>query len=99
MKLYIIVLASLRAGLKAAQACHALRAFVAEHPELDAAWYATSNNLVVLQCDELPPLADALEAQGFAVSRFHEPDLGDALTAVAVEPKARRRLARLPLAA
>ncbi len=32
MKLYIVVLKSLSAGLKCAQACHAMHAFIAAHP-------------------------------------------------------------------
>lgn len=49
MKLYIVVARALSAGLKIAQACHALRAFTAEHPKLDHVWYTESNNIVVLE--------------------------------------------------
>lgn len=48
-KLYIIVLKSLSSGLKAAQACHAARAFQEEHTAIEADWYRTSNNIVVLE--------------------------------------------------
>jgi hypothetical protein len=41
--------------------------------------------------------ADAVTA-GLRVATFHEPDLGDALTAIALEPTARRLVAGLPLA-
>ncbi|MGH9280554.1 MAG: hypothetical protein ACRD12_20980 [Acidimicrobiales bacterium] len=43
-------------------------------------------------------LCDDAAAGGLRVVRFHEPDLGHALTAAAFEPAARRRLAHLPLA-
>lgn len=97
-KLYIVVLRSLSTGLKCAQACHALRAFVGEYPEIDADWYATSNNIVVLQADDLPTLADRMDALGLAVARFHEPDRGDELTALCVEPGGAHTLRRYPLA-
>jgi hypothetical protein len=42
-------------------------------------------------------LADAVAA-GLRVTSFQEPDLDDALTALALEPAARRLVAGLPLA-
>jgi hypothetical protein len=42
-------------------------------------------------------LVDDAVAAGLAAIRFHEPDLGGALTAVALEPAARRLVAHLPL--
>jgi hypothetical protein len=97
-KLYIVVNAALNAGLIAAQACHALRQFVGDHPVLDAQWHAQSNNIVVLEHDDVASIAARMEASGLAVSRFHEPDLDDALTAIAVEPHDGRLLSNLPLA-
>ena len=41
--------------------------------------------------------ADAVTA-GLRVASFHEPDLGDALTAIALEPAGQRLVAGLPLA-
>jgi hypothetical protein len=43
-------------------------------------------------------LCDDADAAGFRVVRFHEPDLGGALTAAALEPAAARLVARFPLA-
>jgi len=71
---------------------------VGDHPVIDADWHATSNNLVVLQCDDIPSLADRLDAAGIKLSRFTEPDLDDALTAIAVEPDGWRHLSSLALA-
>jgi hypothetical protein len=43
-------------------------------------------------------LCDDAAAAGLRVVRFHEPDLGGALTAAAFEPAATRLLSHLPLA-
>ena len=97
MKLYIVVRNTLSAGLMAAQAVHAFRAFTLAYPAETAAWDA-SNNIVILQHEDIPTLADLLEACGLAVARFHEPDMDDQLTAFCVEPAAKRRVAGLRLA-
>ena len=98
MKLYIIVLKTLSSGLKCAQACHALRAFTQAYPELDKEWYETSNNIVVLEHEDMNGTANLLEAHGLAVARFQEPDMDGALTAICVEPRGARRLSNLRLA-
>jgi len=97
-RLYIIVDRTLSAGLKMAQACHALRAFVGEHPMIDQTWHSESNNLVVLQVEDVPTLAERLESMGIKIARFTEPDLDGALTAIAAEPAAARHLSTLALA-
>lgn len=99
MKLYIVVLSALGHGLKAAQACHAVCAFGAAYPHIYEFWYHESNNIVVLQEDDVPSLADRLEKEGLRVARFHEPDLDGALTAICIEPNGQRFLSSLPLAA
>jgi peptidyl-tRNA hydrolase len=100
MKLYVVVGKALSAGLKAAQACHAMHAFTSspEHTDIVRTW-EQSNNIVVLQVENLPTLADRLERAGVEIARFHEPDLDGQLTAICVEPAARRHVARLQLAA
>ena len=63
--------------------------------------HATSNTLVVLAVpDELALgwLCRDAEIAGLRVIRVHEPDLGDALTAAAIEPAGAEFLRRLPLA-
>lgn len=97
-KLYIIVLKSLSTGLKAAQACHALHAFTQTYPDITRAWEA-DNNIVVLEHDDLLTTAEMLEGLGHSLVRFHEPDMDDALTAICVEPAAKKRLSGLRLAA
>lgn len=88
-------------GTQVAQAVHAAFEFAVAHADVVADWHATSNVLVALSTpDELSLgrlCADA-SAAGLRRVRFHEPDLGGALTAAAFEPAAYRLLARLPLA-
>lgn len=99
MKLYVVVKKTLAAGLMAAQAIHAFRAFVGEYPVLESYWHAEHNNIVVLHENDLEGLTSRLEAAGVRLSKFHEPDRGGELTAICVEPGAWRLLSSLPLAA
>ena len=99
MRLYIVLEKALDAGLKMAQAVHAGFLFDEEHRELRHQWYTESNNIVVLEREDLPSLADELEAAGFRLSRFTEPDLNGQLTAICVESAAWRKLSNLRLAA
>lgn len=93
--------ADLPPGVQAVQAAHAALDFAVRHPELTSGWHEASNTLVVLAAaDELALcwlLDDARRRQLVAVP-FHEPDLGDALTAVALEPQAARLCSKYPLA-
>jgi peptidyl-tRNA hydrolase len=101
VKLYVVVRADLEPGAQIAQSCHALRLFGAEHARLDEHWYRTSNNLVCLTVaseTDLLQLAERAMARGVSVSVFHEPDLGDQATALALEPEARSLVGHLPLA-
>jgi len=97
-RMYVVVLRALSSGLKAAQACHAMTAFTFAHPQRTRDWFDQSNNLVVLQCDDLGRVADELEGRGVSVARFHEPDRGGELTAICADPSARRFLSRMSLA-
>lgn len=54
---------------------------------------------MVLESRDLVAEADRLSEEGYRLSRFYEPDLNDRLTAICVEPAARRSLAKLRLAA
>lgn len=100
-KMYVIVRSDLPAGALCAQACHGLRAFIAAHPEVDRRWYEESNNLVILEIPDeaaLEQLASRCEDAGTPYARFHEPDFGDTLTAVAIAPTGWRLVSSLPLA-
>ena len=102
-KLYVVTRCDLPAGAQAAQSCHAARQFAAEHPDVERAWFHASNTLALLAVPDEPALdALLLRARGIGlrVAVFREPDLGDATTAIALEPgpASRRLVASLPLA-
>jgi len=80
---------------------HAALDFAIAFPALTADWHASSNTLVVLAArDELALswLGQDVEAAGLAIAKVHEPDLGGALTAIAVEPPGWRLLRSVPKA-
>lgn len=100
-RLYIITRRDLPPGAELVQSCHALRAFVGDHPELDSKWHSGANNLVCLDVQnlaELQLLAARCSELGLAMSCFHEPDLEGTLTAIAVEDKVKRVVSQLPRA-
>ncbi len=83
MKLYVAVLDSLSNGAKMAQATHAVVELIEAPTEASRAWRRDSNTVVIVQlCKEkLESLSKVKGARS-----FREPDMGDALTAVAVVP-------------
>jgi len=102
-KLILITRADLPPAQQAVQAAHALRQFTEEHPIEDRAWFEESNHLALLSVQDEPGLLllqDRAWELGVPCAAFHEPDLGGALTALALAPGAgSRRLARsLPMA-
>lgn len=89
--LYVVGRADLPPGLRTAQIGHALIGWVLEHG-------APPENLVVLQAKNEKHLWELLEQlNGSDRYAFHEPDLDDALTAIAVGPEHWRKLSSLPL--
>jgi hypothetical protein len=98
-KLFVVVDATLSSGLKTAQAVHAAIKFWNEFPTIARPWYTESNNVVVLEDDDLGSLVQNIwHKEDCAISFFQEPDLDDNLTAICVEPKAWRQLSNLRLA-
>lgn len=95
-KLYLVTRSDLPFAEQAVQAAHALRQFVHEQPEADAAWFRGSNVLVLLAAAGETQLRALLEAAAFEAipcCGFQEPDRGFQLTAVALGPShACRRL-------
>lgn len=86
-------------GVQACQAVHAAIEFAHAHPTLTGQWHSASNTLALLAArDELALawLCQDATAAGLRHARFHEPDLGGALTAAAFEPAAGRLLTHLP---
>lgn len=101
-KLYIITRSDLAPGVRAAQLCHGMRQWSAEKPEADKEWFEKSNTLVLLEVAdeaELLKLAERASADGVACVSFREPDMNNALTAIAICGEyARKLLSQLPLA-
>jgi peptidyl-tRNA hydrolase len=102
-KLVLITRSDLRPGQQAVQAAHAMRQFAFQHPDADRVWFEQSNTLALLAVPDeeaLRRLADRADDRDLKLSLFREPDLDNALTAIALEPGHRsQRLCRnLPLA-
>jgi hypothetical protein len=100
-RLIVVTRDDLPAAAQAVQSVHAALAFAAYHSALAGAWMANSNTLALLSVPDEAALADLVERarfHGLRISLFHEPDLGGALTAIALEPAARRICRALPLA-
>lgn len=87
-RLRVIVNAALPVGAAMSQAIHAAVEFTFQHPEFAAAWHAQSNTVVVLEApaDALAFLIDEARWRGIPLSVFYEPDMGGALTAIALAP-------------
>ena len=99
-KLFVVTRADLPAGDQAVQSCHVVLAFGAAHGEAERWAVAAIALLAVDDEDALVRLADRASQRGVRVASFREPDLGWALTAVALEPgrDAKRLTSGLPLA-
>lgn len=100
-KLYLITREDLPPGQQAVQAAHALRQFVAEHPETDRQWFSGSNTLAILTVKDQSTLEGLFKKainRRIPVAKFQEPDRSDELTAIALGPEGRRLTRNLPLA-
>jgi peptidyl-tRNA hydrolase len=100
-RLYLVVRADLPPGQQAVQACHALREFVEDHPDTDRSWFHESNTLVLLSAPDeraITRLGMKAVRAGVPCSEFREPDLDNAVTAIAVAPSGDRLCKRFPLA-
>jgi hypothetical protein len=76
--------------------------FLLRYPQSAAHWHAHSNRLIFLSVADvsaLQTLHERLLDAGLCCAAFHEPDIGDALTAIAVEPSplVRKYCGGLPL--
>lgn len=100
-RLYIVTRADLPPGDQAVQGAHALTEFLVEHPETAKAWHEQSNTLAFLSVpdeDSLERLRERAFDLDIKTSAFREPDLGDSLTAITIEPTGSRICRNLPLA-
>lgn len=89
-------------GQQATQSTHAALTFAVEHPLLMSEWYRTSSYLVLLSAKSefhLRTIHHRVKDACLTHVCWHEPDLDNEMTALAVEPSpaAERLLANLPL--
>lgn len=98
-KLRIIVDSTLTIGQQVAQSLHAAIEFSQEHPEKTREWHERSNSVIALRTDDLESFLSECRAKSIVHSCFYEPDMGNRLTAIAIEPtqESRRMTASLPL--
>lgn len=85
------------------QSIHAFQEFVMQHPEVNKDWYHKSNYLGLLSVEneyELIKLFEKALSLEIKCSLFREPDIGNAITAIALEPgeKSKKLCARFKLA-
>lgn len=87
--MYIVTRKDLSSGYQCVQPAHALAQFATEHPETFIDWQKNHKNLVVVATEDEQSLTDLwLLAKSHKVktSVFTEPDIGDQVTAIAMEP-------------
>lgn len=102
-KLTLITRRDISPGYQAVQSAHASHVFAMEHPAVFQDWYKNSNYLCMLSVEseyQLQCLTEKALDLGIKFSVFREPDIGDQVTAVALEPsvKTKKLCGRLPLA-
>lgn len=79
----------LNPGAQIAQSCHVVSSFMQEHADIAKEWMENSNYIAVLASKDEQALLSLIERakkKGVKFSIFVEPDLNNALTAVALEP-------------
>jgi peptidyl-tRNA hydrolase len=102
-KLYVVVRADMAPGPQLAQAVHAALEFSTDFPSLTEVWRRHSNYLVVVAAPDeqaLLDLANLAASLDLKHTVVREPDYGNTLTAVALEPHhaCRKITSRFPLA-
>ena len=102
-KLTVITRRDLDPGYQAVQAAHAAIEFQHEHSNIAKEWNKNSKYLVFLSVPTEQSLLDLLEKikkERLKFSLFKEPDIGNQVTAIAVQPseKTKKLVSNLPLA-
>jgi peptidyl-tRNA hydrolase len=98
----VITRSDISPGRQAAQAAHAAIDFCFEHFDTAKRWNINSNYLIMLSAkdeEHLYRLIEKAEREEIKYTLFREPDLGDTITAIAMEPgeKTRKACSSLPL--
>jgi peptidyl-tRNA hydrolase len=94
--MYLVTRQDLEPGAQSTQLSHSLTEFFILYPEIIRNWYHTSNyliNLSVKNETELESLIQKAQSKDIKIAIFREPDLGNQITAIALEPsEATRKL-------
>lgn len=101
-KLVTVTRRDLSNGQQAVQSSHAAINFIFEHSARAGPWFKDSNYLVMLSVENetnLLKLIEKCEAKKLAYTVFQEPDLNNAITAIAIEPSeiTQKLVSNLPL--
>lgn len=101
-KLVVVTRTDLPEGQQAVQSTHAIIDFVFEHPTRAGPWHRDSNTLVMLTVKDerqLKRLIQKCEYLSLCYSAFREPDIGNQITAIAMEPhpETYKMVSKLPL--
>lgn len=102
-KLYIITHQELAPPYQLPQAVHAMAQFANDFFNEYRKWFSTSNTVVILAAKDeqsLHKLTQKLDMNGLKYSKFFEPDIGNALTSIAIVPSpyVKKYCSSLPLA-
>ena len=101
--MYVIGRSDLAPGYQAVQGMHAGIQFIFDHPDVASQWHLNSDYLCFLSvADEkaLLEMVSQANSLGLKCSVFREPDIGNQVTAIALEPNeaSKRLCSRLTLA-
>jgi len=101
--LYVIVRSDLAIPQIMVQASHAAVDFQHQHPQISKDWNSNSNYLIILSVESeeiLKRYIYKFQLAGLCHVVFREPDLGNSITAVCVQPseKTQKIVSHLPLA-
>jgi len=100
--LVIVTRRDLSPGLQAVQSVHAAVEFCFQYPHLSKNWHFHSNYIILLTVEneqQLLALSDEAYKRGIKYAKFHEPDIGNQFTALALSPgeKTQKLTSYLPL--
>ncbi len=101
-KLVTVTRSDMSPGYQAVQSTHAAIDFIFEHQSRAGPWHRDSNYLVQLVVENeeaLKQLIKKLAKAELAITIFREPDIGNQITAIAIEPheETQRICRNLPL--
>lgn len=88
-KLRVITRRDLLKPYQAVQSGHAVIQFQYDYPKIARDWYINSNYLIYLSVEnehELISFIEKAQLKNIKVSVFREPDIGNQITAIALEP-------------